>query len=90
MSHATQILPQGTIQLPAMAAFGSVVIAPQALLAIDASGYVVGSKDRTITVFIVGPHQIELYGADADAFKAWWDTVTGTNRVVPAPAGLKV
>lgn len=81
---------QPQIQLPAMAAFGSVVIAPQALLAIDASGYIVGSKDRTITVFIVGPHQIELYGADADAFKAWWDQVTGQSRIQPPPPGLKL
>ena len=77
-------MSQQPINLPPMAAFGSVVFAPQALLAIDASEYTsADSPDRCITVYIVGPHEIDLYGPNADAFKAWWEQITGQTRVQP-------
>jgi len=85
------------IQLPPMIQAGGWWFAPQAILAIDFSTYIPGDKDRLIIVFIVGPHQIDLYAESADVFRAWRDTVTGQTRIQPAPpngvlhlpAGLK-
>jgi len=74
------------IQLPPMIQAGGWWFAPQAILAIDFSTYTPNDKDRLITVFIVGPHEIEMVAESADVFRAWWDTVTGQTRIQPAPS----
>jgi hypothetical protein len=81
---------QAQIQLPVMVSWGRVVFAAQALLGFDASAYEPGKPDRCITTYLAGPHEIELYDTDADAFKAWWDQVTGQNRIQAPPPGLKL
>lgn len=78
-----------SIPLPPMITTGNVWLAAQAILAVDLSGYT-ADAEREIIVFIVGPHEIELKGEDADAFKRWWNDITGQNRVQPAPPGLKI
>lgn len=81
---------QPTIQLPPMIVAGSIWFAPQAILAIDFSGYATTSADRSIAIFLVGPHELELVAEDADAFKAWWNQITGQNKVQPVPAGIRL
>jgi hypothetical protein len=78
------------IQLPPMITTGNLWFAPQAILAIDLSGYTPGAVDRIITLFIVGPHELGLENEDADAFKAWWDQVTGQARIQAPPPGMKI
>lgn len=78
-----------SIPLPPMITTGNVWLAAQAILAVDFAAYIVeGKKQRLVEVFIVGPHVLQLWDADADAFKSWWDNVTGQNRIQPAPPGL--
>ena len=84
---------QQPIQLPPMITTGNVWLAAQAILAIDLSDYAAGTEGRAIDVFIVGPHKLELVDTDADAFKAWWDQVTGQARIqlgstLPGQRGL--
>lgn len=81
---------QSQIPLPPMIVAGSVWFAPQAILAIDFSQYAVGAIVREIDVLMVGPHELTLSGDDADAFKSWWDQLTGQNRVQPAPVGIRL
>lgn len=78
---------QQPIQLPPMITTGNVWFAPQAILAIDLSHYVPGKEDRLITLFLIGPHELELEAEDADSFKTWWDQVTGQARIQPPPQG---
>lgn len=72
------------IQLAPMAAFGNTVVAVQALLGVDFNGYTAKEDGRAITIYIVGPHEIDLIDADADAFKAWFEQISGQNRIQPA------
>ncbi len=81
---------QHPIVLPPMIVCGSVWFAPQAILAVDFSEYEAGDPKRRVTVSIVGPHLLDFLETDADAFKGWWDQVTGQARIQPAPPGLKL
>lgn len=76
---------QQAIQLPPMILCGFVWFAPQAILAIDFSDYKPSEPERVILLFLVGPHELDVRGEDADALKSWWDQVTGQARIQPAP-----
>lgn len=81
---------QQVINIPLMLPFAGVWLPPQGILSVDERDYQAGKAERLIVVKLAGPHELELDGESADAFKLWWDQVTGQNRIQPAPVGLHI
>ena len=80
---------QQVISIPPMMVIAGVWFTPHVLMAVDTRDYEAGKKDRVIEINVAGS-EISFLDDDADAFKLWWDQVTGQSRIQPAPPGLKL